>query len=102
MAFEAAKDANIRPELLAMYESCVILEDSAWYAEQGGISQKAQREMEAQAADALLPHLEELLHETGGGPYSNAPMTSEKLWSVFVSELETYSGEASFDISNLV
>ncbi|KAL4976061.1 acyl-CoA dehydrogenase/oxidase [Aspergillus desertorum] len=97
MASEAARDANIKPELLALYESGAVLEDPAWYTEQGGISRRAQREMEAQAADALIPELENLLHETGGAMYSNAPMASDKLWSVFVSELETFSGQASFN-----
>lgn len=97
MASEAARDANIKPELLALYESGAVFEDPAWYTEQGGISRRAQREMEAQAADALLPELENLLHETGGAMYSNAPMASDKLWSVFVSELETFSGQASFN-----
>lgn len=98
MALEAAKDANIDSNLCALYESGVILEDSAWYTEQGGISRRVQREIEAQAADTLLPDLERLVYETGAGPYSSAPMTSEPLWNTFVSELETYSGEALLDI----
>ncbi|KAH2724577.1 hypothetical protein KXW29_007049 [Aspergillus fumigatus] len=98
MALEAAKDANIDSNLCALYESGVILEDSAWYTEQGGISRRVQREMEAQAADTLLPDLERLVYETGAGPYSSAPMTSERLWNTFVSELETYSGEAFLNI----
>ncbi|KAF4279588.1 hypothetical protein CNMCM8057_004439 [Aspergillus fumigatus] len=98
MALEAAKDANIDSNLCALYESGVILEDSAWYTEQGGISRRVQREIEAQAADTLLPDLERLVYETGAGPYSSAPMTSEPLWNTFVSELETYSGEAFLDI----
>jgi hypothetical protein len=57
-----------------------------------------QREMEAQAADALLPELERLVYETGAAPYSSAPMTSERLWNTFVAELETFSGEAFLDI----
>ncbi|GIK06687.1 hypothetical protein Aspvir_002337 [Aspergillus viridinutans] len=98
MALEAAKETNIDSKLCALYESGVILEDSAWYTEQGGISRRAQREMEAQAADALLPDLERLVYEAGAAPYSSAPMASERLWNTFVSELEVFSGEASFDI----
>ncbi|GKZ37084.1 hypothetical protein AbraIFM66950_008475 [Aspergillus brasiliensis] len=95
MAFEAARDANIKSKLLALYESGAVLEDSAWYTEQGGISRSAQREMEAQAADALLPELENLLQKSGGEMYSNAPMASDRLWNEFVSKLETFSGRAS-------
>ncbi|GFG10538.1 peroxisomal acyl-coenzyme A oxidase 3 [Aspergillus udagawae] len=76
----------------------VILEDCAWYTEQGGISRRAQRETEAQAADALLPDLEKLVYETGAAPYGSAPMTSDRLWNTFVSELDAFSGEASYDI----
>ncbi|KAF7169071.1 hypothetical protein CNMCM5623_001903 [Aspergillus felis] len=98
MALEAAKETKIDSKLCALYESGVIREDSAWYTEQGGISRRAQREMEAQAADALLPDLERLVYETGAAPYSSAPMTSDRLWNTFVSELEAFSGEASFVI----
>lgn len=97
MALEAAREANIDPKLIDLYETGVILDDSAWYTEQGGISRLAQKEMEAQAADALLPEMEKLVYNTGAAPYSNAPMASEKGWNVFVSELETFEGEAVFD-----
>ncbi|KAK1149714.1 hypothetical protein N8T08_005268 [Aspergillus melleus] len=52
------QNAGIDPKLIELYESGVIKEDSAWYSEQGGLSRKAQFEMEAKAADALLPDLE--------------------------------------------
>ena len=97
MAVEAAKEANIDSKLIDLYESGIILDDSAWYTEQGGMTRLAQREMEAQAADALLPDMEKLVYNTGAAPYSNAPMASEKGWNVFVSELETFEGEAAFD-----
>ena len=98
MAFEAAREAKIDPKLLALYKSGVVKEDSPWYAEQGGVSRQAQQEMEAQAVDALLPFLADLVHETGAQPFSNAPIASERLWNEFISELETFSGEASLDI----
>jgi hypothetical protein len=98
MALEAAKQAKINLKLCALYESGVVMGDPAWYAEQGGISRRAQKEMEAQAADILLPDLERLVQDTGAQPYSNAPMASERLWGVFVSQLKAFSGEASFDI----
>lgn len=98
MAFEAAREADIDSKLLALYESGVIKEDSAWYAEKGCIGRQAQQEMEAQAVDALLPHLADLVLESGAEPYSNAPIASEKLWDEFISELETFSGEASVNI----
>ncbi|KOS43312.1 hypothetical protein ACN38_g5798 [Penicillium nordicum] len=99
MAYEAAIDANIDPNLLNLYESGVVKQDSGWYVEQGGLSKEVQREMEAQAADALLPHMKDLLFASDVQAYSNAPMTSKTLWNDFVSGLEVFSGDAP---SNLV
>jgi acyl-CoA oxidase len=59
------------------------------------------RKLEAQALDALLPYLADLVQETGAQPYSNAPIASKRLWSKFISDLETFSGEASVDIFDM-
>lgn len=101
MALEAAQSSGINPKLLALYESGVIKEDSAWYSEQGGISRKTQMEMETTSADALLPDIDRLVQETGAQAYSHAPMASEKLWDEFVAGLEAFSGDASLDIGRL-
>ncbi|KAJ5315397.1 Acyl-CoA dehydrogenase/oxidase [Penicillium atrosanguineum] len=98
MAYEAAMDANIDPRLLALYESGVFKEDSAWYVEIGGLSREIQREMEAQAADDLLPDLKDLLLASGVEPYSNAPMASKAAWDTFISRLEMFSGDAPSDL----
>lgn len=94
MAFEAAQQANVDIKLLKLYECTVIREDSAWYAEKGGLCRNVQQEMEAQAADALLPHLEKIMQESGLQDYCNAPMTSKDLWNEFVSGLESFGGNA--------
>ncbi|KAJ5888274.1 Acyl-CoA dehydrogenase/oxidase [Penicillium taxi] len=103
MAYEAAVEANIDPSLLDLYECGVVKEDSAWYVEQGGISREVQREMEAHAADILLPKLNDLLLASGVQPYSQAPMTSKNLWDDFVEGLEVFSGDAPSDLlSNII
>ncbi|KAJ5189146.1 Acyl-CoA dehydrogenase/oxidase [Penicillium cf. griseofulvum] len=94
MAIEAAQEANLDLKLIDMYEIGVIKEDSAWYAEQGGLSRETQREMESQAADALLPELENIMRVSGVKAYSNAPMTSKGLWDEFIAGLETFEGNA--------
>ncbi|KAJ6109044.1 acyl-CoA dehydrogenase NM domain-like protein [Penicillium sp. IBT 16267x] len=94
MAMEAAVQVGIDSKLRALYEAGIIKECSAWFAEQGDLSRQEQREMESQAADAVLPELERLVEETGVEPYCTAPMTSEGLWNDFVEELETFSGDA--------
>ncbi|KAL3442897.1 hypothetical protein BJX65DRAFT_312357 [Aspergillus insuetus] len=99
MAYEAALEAGIDPKLLALYESGVMLEDSAWYAEQGNISRAAQRETEATAADTLLPEMESLIRALGVENYSSAPMSSEEHWNEFASGLESFDGQASLDIN---
>lgn len=93
MALEAAREVGIDPKLRALYEAGIIKEDSAWYAEKGGLTRQKQREMETQAADAVLPELERLVEETGVEPYCTAPMTSDRLWNSLVEELEVFSGE---------
>lgn len=98
MAYEAAIDANIDMSLLNLYESGVVKQDSAWYAEQGGLSREVQREMEAQAVDVLLPQMKDLLFASGVQACSNAPMTSKTLWDDFVSGLEVFSGHAPSDL----
>ncbi|PYI24352.1 acyl-CoA dehydrogenase NM domain-like protein [Aspergillus violaceofuscus CBS 115571] len=94
MAMEAAIEADIDPRLRSLYQAGVIKEDSAWFSEQGGLSRKVQRHMESQAADAVLPELEEFVEDTGAQLYCTAPMTSDTLWDNFVEELETFSGNA--------
>ncbi|KAJ0413496.1 hypothetical protein BJY00DRAFT_296816 [Aspergillus carlsbadensis] len=102
MAYEASLEAGIDPRLLALYESGAMLEDSAWYAEQGNISRAAQRELEAQAADALLPEMESLISALGVEKYSSAPMSSGERWNEFVAGLESFGGEASLDMMDPV
>lgn len=95
MAFEAAQEANVDIKLLKLYESTVIREDSAWYAEKGGLCRNVQQEMEAQAVDDLLPQLKKIMQESGLQDYCNAPMTSKDLWNEFVSSLEPFGGNAA-------
>ncbi|KAL4970661.1 putative acyl-CoA oxidase [Aspergillus stella-maris] len=97
MASEAAVAAGLDPRLIALYESGAILEGSAWYAEKGGTSRAMQREMEALAADALLPNLERFVAETGAEGYSTAPMASDKRWDESVAGLEKFNRVAEFD-----
>jgi acyl-CoA oxidase len=40
----------------------------------------------------LLPHLEQLLEQTGAAPYVTAPIVSQEKWDGFVDQMETYTG----------
>jgi hypothetical protein len=94
MACEAAHEANIDPRIIQLYEAGVLQEDSAWYAEKGGICREYQREMESQAADGLLPQLESIMQESGMQDYCKTPMTSGALMDQFISGLELFEGDA--------
>ncbi|CAG7941642.1 unnamed protein product [Penicillium salamii] len=98
MAFEAAQEANVNPKLVQLYQAGVIKEDPAWYAEQGGLCRDVQREMESHAVDDLLPHLQNIMQESGMQDYCNAPMASKFLWDGFVGRLETFKGNAPPDL----
>ncbi|PWY90684.1 acyl-CoA dehydrogenase NM domain-like protein [Aspergillus heteromorphus CBS 117.55] len=94
MAVEAAIDVNIDPRLLALYESGIVKEDPAWFAEQGGLTRQEQREMEALAADAVLPDLAQLVQDTGAQPYSTAPMASRSAWGGLWRDWRALRGRA--------
>lgn len=94
MAIEAAQEANIDPRIIKLYEAGVMKEDPAWYAEKGGLCRDLQRDMEAQAADDLLPDLKDIMQQSGMQAYCNAPMTSKVLWDEYVAGLETFEGSA--------
>ncbi|OQE13097.1 hypothetical protein PENFLA_c054G09892 [Penicillium flavigenum] len=99
MAYEAAVDMGVDPDLLALYEAGVVKTDSSWYVENLGLSRADQFEMESKAADALVPRVGELLNRLGTmEPYIRAPILSAERWETFVAGCETIEGDASFDI----
>ncbi|OQE96238.1 hypothetical protein PENNAL_c0001G08606 [Penicillium nalgiovense] len=61
MAYEAAVDMGVDPDLLALYEAGVVKTDSSWYVENLGLSRTDQFEMECKTADDLVPRVGELL-----------------------------------------
>ncbi|PHH77652.1 hypothetical protein CDD80_382 [Ophiocordyceps camponoti-rufipedis] len=90
MAYDAARKAHVAPELLALYEAGIILHDSAWYAEIGGISRRDQFMMESRALNVLLPKLEKLLDSLGVETYCGAPILWEKSLEAFHDQLDTF------------
>ncbi|CAG8904521.1 unnamed protein product [Penicillium egyptiacum] len=99
MAYEAAVDTGVDPDLLALYEAGVVKTDSSWYVENLGLSRADQFEMECKAADALVPRVGELLDSLDTmEPYITAPILSTKRWETFVAGCETVEGDASFEI----
>ncbi|OQE42967.1 hypothetical protein PENCOP_c003G03942 [Penicillium coprophilum] len=101
MAFEAAVDAGVDSDLLALFEVGVIKTDFSWYVENLGLSRADLYEMECKAADSILPRVGEILNRLDKmEPYLTAPILSAEKWEKFVAERETVEGNAFFDIFN--
>ncbi|PLB43760.1 acyl-CoA oxidase [Aspergillus steynii IBT 23096] len=93
MAYEAALDASIDPNLLALFEAEMIQTDPAWYTEHLGLSRSTQADMEERAIDALFPRIRELVDRHDAvEPYLTAPMMSSARWDAFQASLPTFDG----------
>ncbi|KAJ9218775.1 hypothetical protein DTO027B5_8754 [Paecilomyces variotii] len=90
MAYEAASQAGVHPDLLALYEIGAIMQDPSWYVQHAGLGREAQFMMEEKALNAVLPRLEELLEGTGAGPYCDAPILFQGAWDAFIDRLVKY------------
>lgn len=93
MAYEAAREAAIEPNLLTLYEAGVLLQAPAWYVRGLRLDLEAQFQQEARAIDSLLPRLNQLLDATGAAPYCSAPILTNEAWNRFVDGLEGYGAE---------
>ncbi|KAJ5100409.1 acyl-CoA oxidase [Penicillium angulare] len=98
MAYEAALNAGVDKDLLALYEAGAIKSDSVWYSEHLGIGRADQSQKECEALDAVLPRLDEHLESLGIEPYCTAPMLSSDRWKGIVDAVPTLTGngEATF------
>lgn len=90
MAYEAAVEAGVKPDLLALYEAGVVLQDSSWYVQHAGLTREAQFENESRALDACLPQLDQMLDDTGAKEYADSPLLSQEGWDKFIASLETF------------
>lgn len=102
MAYEAAVQAGVQPDLLALYEAGVVMLDSSWYVQHAGLSREAQFNTESHALNAVLPQLEKMLDDTGAEPYVTAPILSQEAWDAFVAGLDTYEPKKLSDSSEEV
>lgn len=94
MAYFAAKQANVPEAILDMYESTVMRQDSAWYANINGISRVEQRVLEDQAVTSIMPRLAEYLDGLGIEKYVSAPIVSDARWKQYLAELPVCTGNA--------
>ena len=78
MAYEAAVQANVDSELIALYVAGALKHDASWYVEHLGITRRQIAEMEDRALSATFPRLETLLEQTGSEPYCTAPLNTRQ------------------------
>ncbi|OQE37980.1 hypothetical protein PENCOP_c009G08686 [Penicillium coprophilum] len=98
IAYEAAVDAGVNTDLVALYESGVMLQDQSWFVQHASLTREHMYQIEAERLSAVLPRLDRLLDETGAGPYCTAPIISQALWDQFVDQLETKTGNGKANI----
>lgn len=98
MAYEAAVNASVDPDLLALYEAGAMKSDPAWFSEHLGISRDAQFQKECDAVDAVYRRLDEHLDNLQIEPYITAPMLSADRWMGIIKAVPEFTGngEMSF------
>ncbi|KAJ3765672.1 hypothetical protein FB446DRAFT_654919, partial [Lentinula raphanica] len=94
MAWEAAVDAGADCDLVQLYEARAIKVDSSWYVENGLMNRWEQHDMEAIAADKVLPDLEHYLDCLGVADYATSPILSKSRWNEFVNVLPQFVGNS--------
>ncbi|EAU33843.1 predicted protein [Aspergillus terreus NIH2624] len=99
MAYEAALDAGIDADLLALAEAGMVNQDLSWYSENLGFKRFTQYQMERRAMDRILPRLDQLLDELEIGPYCVAPFQTAERFAAFVRAAPAYTGEGVVDLS---
>ncbi|KAL4756026.1 putative acyl-CoA oxidase [Aspergillus foveolatus] len=93
IAYEAAHEAGVDDDLLALYEATVLLQAQALYIQESGLDVRSEFEKEAVAMDSVLPRLNRLLDATDVGPYCTAAIVSDESWDTFVDGLQAFGGE---------
>ncbi|KAK9238581.1 acyl-CoA dehydrogenase/oxidase C-terminal, partial [Lipomyces kononenkoae] len=101
MAYESARDSGIDKDLLALYEAGVLVRAPAGYVESACLDIKSQFECEANAMDSILPRLDQLLDETGAGPYCTAPIITDEDWLSFVDGLQGYGKQQADTVTDI-
>lgn len=101
IAYEAAIEAGVHPDLVGLFEIWVMIQDLSWFVQNGGVTRDQIFQMEAERISDVLPRLNALLDATGAEPYCTAPIISQASWEHFVDQLETKTGSATTNIGLL-
>jgi acyl-CoA oxidase len=98
MVYEAAVAAGVDADLVSLFEIGCIKENLSWYIENGRLDRAKVRDIENAALDSIDPQIDSLLDKLEFAPYVTAPIISDELWEKFAPELETYKGNAEYDL----
>jgi hypothetical protein len=77
IAYEAAIEAGVHSDLVALYEIWAILQDQGWFVQHTSLTGERMFQVEAERLSAVLPQLETLLDATGAEPYCSTPIASQ-------------------------
>ncbi|OQE16550.1 hypothetical protein PENFLA_c027G06212 [Penicillium flavigenum] len=98
IAYEAAIEAGVHSDLVALYEIWVILQDQGWFVQHTSLTRERMFQIEAERLSAVLPQLDTLLDASGAEPYCSAPIASQTSWDHFIDQLETKTGSRTTNI----
>ncbi|KAF4999984.1 hypothetical protein FDECE_11332 [Fusarium decemcellulare] len=94
MAYEAAEASNtVSTEILELFETSCILQDSSWYVEHKKLTMSRMHKRHAEALKALLPKFDMMLEQTRAAPWVTAPILKEADWDDFIEGLPTFSNK---------
>ncbi|KAJ7637540.1 acyl-CoA dehydrogenase NM domain-like protein [Mycena polygramma] len=87
MAYEAALDAHVEEELVAVYEASAVLQDLAWYVEHGLTTRATAMAKEVDALTRAFSILDQVLDKNGCEPYIHTPILSSSAWANWIATL---------------
>lgn len=90
IAFEAAKDLGVRPEILNLFEWLCVSEGLSWYVEAGVVTRSQFQSSGSDAYSRVLAILSDELKPLNGHKCITAPITNENSWKVFVENLPLF------------
>lgn len=90
MAYEAARDAEVPPEVLRLFENLSIENDLSWYVENGLLTRAGFFDTLAEAYHAAVPVLLRQRQTSELDAYITAPIITSQAWDRFHGELQVF------------
>jgi len=95
MAYDAAIEASVDPNLIDIYVASIVSTDPAWYSEATDpavrLSRSEQSEMQLNACKKGVVRLGEWLDKLEIEPYVLAPIVSQEKWDAHEQRLDTFT-----------